>query len=140
MTIIILFFCNTYLNLKYFLFQTTCQPTISPKASIVLTTSPHAIIPQRLHLKPSIKLEGAQFTTAIHNLPPTPPSCSSGEDSEDNGTISQPSSPAARKPARLILERTSTRQPIHTPLISSQPVSMFELEQTKSYLTYRVRT
>ncbi|ENN83270.1 hypothetical protein YQE_00371, partial [Dendroctonus ponderosae] len=55
---------------------------------------------------------------AFH-LPPTPPSCSSSDDSEDNG-ISQPSSPAARKLTRPLLPYHS-RQPIYTPLISTQP-------------------
>lgn len=66
---------------------------------------------------PKIKLEPG-FT-----LPPTPPSCSSSEDSEDNAT-SQPGSPGRpqRLPTRIITQ-TPTRQPIHTPLISSQPVS-----------------
>ncbi|KAJ8958330.1 hypothetical protein NQ318_017476, partial [Aromia moschata] len=97
------------------------QATILKSANIMLT-SPHTIIPQRIQLpaqKVSVKLEnGGSF-----HLPPTPPSCSSSEDSEDNATISQPSSPAARKAtARMVLNHhTSTRQPINTPLISSQP-------------------
>ncbi|XP_072390655.1 cyclic AMP response element-binding protein A isoform X1 [Diabrotica undecimpunctata] len=91
-------------------------------ATTTLKTSPHTVIPQRIQLPTQkansvIKIE----QTAFHNLPPTPPSCSSSEDSEDNATISQPSSPAARKTARLLLNQPSTRQPINTPLISSQP-------------------
>ncbi|XP_074032273.1 cyclic AMP response element-binding protein A isoform X2 [Leptinotarsa decemlineata] len=90
----------------------------------VMLTSPHTIIPQRIHLpgatRATIKIE--PVTAAhFHNLPPTPPSCSSSEDSEDNATISQPSSPAARKTARLMLSQVSSRQPINTPLISNQP-------------------
>lgn len=107
------------------------QTTIikSSPASILLT-SPHTIIPQKLHLTKNgtIKLDP---TKLIHNLPPTPPSSgSSGEDSEDNGPMSQPSSPVQRKTsttaARLLVSNhhhTTTRQPINTPLISSQPVS-----------------
>lgn len=58
-------------------------------------------------------------------LPPTPPSCSSSEESEDNTPCSQPSSPSrSRTNTRVLLSsHTTTRQPIHTPLISSQPVS-----------------
>lgn len=56
-------------------------------------------------------------------LPPTPPSCSSSEESEDNAPCSQPSSPSrSRTNTRVLLSsHTTTRQPIHTPLISSQP-------------------
>ncbi|XP_018565838.1 cyclic AMP response element-binding protein A [Anoplophora glabripennis] len=92
------------------------------KSANIMLTSPHTIIPSRLQMptqKLNIKIEnGSTF-----HLPPTPPSCSSSEDSEDNATISQPSSPAARKTAaRMVLNHhTSTRQPINTPLISSQP-------------------
>lgn len=98
----------------------------SAAASIMLT-SPHTIIPPRIHIPAQklVKLEGGGGGGgggAFH-LPPTPPSCSSSDDSEDNATISQPSSPAARKAAaRMVLSHhTSTRQPINTPLISSQP-------------------
>ncbi|KAG5888352.1 hypothetical protein JTB14_020752 [Gonioctena quinquepunctata] len=98
-------------------------------ASIMLT-SPHTIIPQRINLpatttKATIKIEPTILAAQqhFHHLPPTPPSCSSSEDSEDNATISQPSSPAARKnaAARLLVNQTTSRQPINTPLISSQP-------------------
>ncbi|GLV44131.1 Cyclic-AMP response element binding protein A [Carabus blaptoides fortunei] len=71
--------------------------------------------------KLNIKIEP---TTSGFTLPPTPPSCSSSEESEDNASCSQPSSPGrpSRPSARVLLTtQTSTRQPIHTPLISSQP-------------------
>lgn len=108
---------------------------VSPSALIkssanILITSPHAIIPQKIHVTKSgaIKLE-PRSALLHHSLPPTPPSCSSSEDSEDNAPISQPGSPAQRKTtsttaARLLVHHhTTTRQPINTPLISSQPVS-----------------
>lgn len=88
--------------------------------------APSNIFNQRLHIpKLDIKLEpGIAF-----NLPPTPPSSSSSsEDSEDNATLSQPASPAIRKTNSRVMMSSShhtTRQPIHTPLISSQPVSIF---------------
>jgi len=80
--------------------------------------------------KLSIKLEpGSTFT-----LPPTPPSCSSSEESEDNNGINVVNHPnvisispstaqqRALKSSRVIIgHTTSTRQPINTPLISSQP-------------------
>ncbi|XP_060523568.1 cyclic AMP response element-binding protein A isoform X2 [Cylas formicarius] len=96
------------------------QALLNAATSNLLLTSPHSVIPQRIHIpKYSIKIENGN---AFH-LPPTPPSCSSSDDSEDNATISQPPSPASKKSSnRLILNHaTSTRQPIHTPLISSQP-------------------
>ncbi|XP_019865565.2 cyclic AMP response element-binding protein A isoform X2 [Aethina tumida] len=104
-------------------FETTSKNCIVKQPSNILISSPHTIIPQRIqlqHQKLNIKIEPG---TAFH-LPPTPPSCSSSDDSEDNATISQPSSPASRKisTARMMLNHHSTpRQPIHTPLISSQP-------------------
>ncbi|KAF7266879.1 cyclic AMP response element-binding protein A-like isoform X4 [Rhynchophorus ferrugineus] len=95
------------------------QAFLKQNGSNIVLTSPHTIIPQRIHIpKFNIKLaSGSTF-----HLPPTPPSCSSSDDSEDNATISQPSSPAARKITKTVLpHHTTTRQPIHTPLISSQP-------------------
>ncbi|RZC38735.1 cyclic AMP response element-binding protein A-like, partial [Asbolus verrucosus] len=93
--------------------------TILKHAGIMIS-SPHNVIPQRIQVpKINIKIEpGGSF-----HLPPTPPSCSSSEDSEDNATISQPPSPNVRKTAARVMlnHHTSTRQPIHTPLISSQP-------------------
>ncbi|CAH1114231.1 unnamed protein product [Psylliodes chrysocephalus] len=101
------------------------RTTVFKHSTNTIVTSPHTVIPQRLQLpvqksnatttNTSIKVD----TTAFHNLPPTPPSCSSSEDSED--VISQPSSPASRKTGRLVLAQPSTRQPINTPLISTQP-------------------
>lgn len=105
--------------------QAPTTQTILKKSNILLS-SPHTIIPQRIHMpKLNIKLEPGN-NNSFH-LPPTPPSFSSSEDSEDNATISQPSSPASRKTTtttRMIMNHhhTSTRQPINTPLISSQPV------------------
>lgn len=118
---------------------------IKPSTTNILLTSPHSIIPQRIHftkngtikIEPQTATGAAAATTATlihHNLPPTPPSCSSSEDSEDNGPISQPGSPAQRKTtttaARLLVSshhHTTTRQPINTPLISTQPVSVWPL-------------
>ncbi|CAG9859422.1 unnamed protein product [Phyllotreta striolata] len=96
---------------------------VKTAASQAILTSPHAVIPQRLQLPVQKSPSTATATAAFHSLPPTPPSCSSSEESEDNGAISQPSSPAARKTARLLLSQhqPSTRQPINTPLISTQP-------------------
>lgn len=89
----------------------------------MLTATNNIFNNQRIQFpKLNIKLEPG---TSFH-LPPTPPSCSSSEDSEDNATISQPSSPGVRKSnARIMVSHHSTRQPIHTPLISSQPVNKY---------------
>lgn len=79
-------------------------------------------------------------------LPPTPPSSLSSDDSEGNQSPEHHSSPMS-PPAPLISSRrtpsiqggqntnstsraytgTSSRQPIHTPLISSQPVGHCEV-------------
>lgn len=79
-------------------------------------------------------------------LPPTPPSSLSSDDSEGNQSPEHHSSPMS-PPTPLISSRrtpsiqggqntnsssraytgTSSRQPIHTPLISSQPVSHFKI-------------
>ncbi|XP_048517459.1 cyclic AMP response element-binding protein A isoform X5 [Dendroctonus ponderosae] len=83
----------------------------------ILITTPNKVLPQRMQI-PQLSLKLAPNGNAFH-LPPTPPSCSSSDDSEDNG-ISQPSSPAARKLTRPLLPYHS-RQPIYTPLISTQP-------------------
>lgn len=80
----------------------------------IVIASPHNIIPQRIHI-PKFNLKLTTGTT--FHLPPTPPSCSSSDDSEDNAQ-----SESAKKISRPILPHpTSTRQPIHTPLISTQP-------------------
>ncbi|KAJ8931748.1 hypothetical protein NQ314_015280 [Rhamnusium bicolor] len=102
--------------------MSTPQATVLKPATNIMLTSPHSIIPPRIQL-PAQKLNMKLENGSTFQLPPTPPSCSSSEDSEDNATISQPSSPAARKnTARMVLNHhTLTRQPINTPLISSQP-------------------
>uniref|UniRef100_A0A1Y1JZ41 BZIP domain-containing protein n=1 Tax=Photinus pyralis TaxID=7054 RepID=A0A1Y1JZ41_PHOPY len=98
----------------------TCQGLL--KQTSMLLRAPSNIFSQTIHIpKLDLKIEpGIAF-----NLPPTPPSSSSSsEDSEDNGTSSQPSSPAIRKTNNRVVitnHPTTTRQPIHTPLISSQP-------------------
>ncbi|KAF2883092.1 hypothetical protein ILUMI_23084 [Ignelater luminosus] len=99
----------------------SCQSIL--KQTNILLRAPSNIFNQRLHIpKLDIKLEpGIAF-----NQPPTPPSSSSSsEDSEDNATLSQPASPAIRKTNSRVMmsssHHTTTRQPIHTPLISSQP-------------------
>lgn len=89
-----------------------------------MLTANNNIWPQEIP-RLNIKLEH----NSNFQLPPTPPSCSSSssEDSEDNMTVSRPPSPAVRKSnARVMItnhHHSSTRQPINTPLISSQPVS-----------------
>lgn len=100
------------------------------KRSSLLLSSPHNIIPPRINILPKLNIKVEAGTNSF-SLPPTPPSYSGSEDSEDNGTISQPSSPAARKTTtRMIMNHhTSTRQPINTPLISSQPVCFFLLSK-----------
>ncbi|XP_030748871.1 cyclic AMP response element-binding protein A-like isoform X2 [Sitophilus oryzae] len=92
---------------------------LKQNGSHIVLTSPHSIIPQRINI-PKFNIRLANGTT--FHLPPTPPSCTSSDDSEDNTTISQPPSPSVRKLTKSVLpHHTSTRQPIHTPLISSQP-------------------
>ncbi|KAJ8953989.1 hypothetical protein NQ314_007182, partial [Rhamnusium bicolor] len=110
----------------------TPQATVLKPATNIMLTSPHTIIPSRIQL-PAQKLNMKLENGSTFQLPPTPPSCSSSEDSEDNVTISQPSSPAARKnTARMVLNHhTLTRQPINTPLISSQPISAQESRRKK---------
>ncbi|KRT86808.1 hypothetical protein AMK59_3011, partial [Oryctes borbonicus] len=88
-------------------------------ANIMLATNNIFAQKRSLPQQISLKLEpGFQF-------PPTPPSCSSSEDSEDNTPASsQPASPSVRKTNSRVMvtnHHTTTRQPIHTPLISSQP-------------------
>ncbi|CAH1954632.1 unnamed protein product [Acanthoscelides obtectus] len=112
-------------------------PTL-PTTTILLTTSPHTVIPPRFHRRQpisanTVKIEPAPsvgLLSAFHHLPPTPPSCSS--DSEGGDGHSRPQSPAQQ----AILVGTTQRrvggrgavqsqgvgrQPICTPLISSQP-------------------
>lgn len=102
--------------------DTTDIHTTLLKQTDMLLRAPNHILNQRIHIpKLDIKIEpGITF-----NLPLTPPSSSSSsEDSEDNATLSQPASPAIRKSnSRVMLSSNhhTTRQPIHTPLISSQP-------------------
>lgn len=86
----------------------------------MLTATNNIFNNQRIQM-PKFKFE----PSANFQLPPTPPSCSSSEESEDNQTVSQPASPNVRKMnTRIVINHhTTTRQPIHTPLISSQPVT-----------------
>lgn len=92
------------------------KQSVLKNGNIMLTATNH------IQLLPKISIKSEP--TCTFHLPPTPPSCSSSEESEDNITISQPSSPNSRKMVgRVVLNHhTTTRQPIHTPLISSQPV------------------
>ncbi|KAK9721975.1 Basic region leucine zipper [Popillia japonica] len=97
---------------------TRSTQSILRHANIMLTTNNIFAQKRTLPQQISLKLEpGFQF-------PPTPPSCSS-EDSEDNTpACSQPASPNVRKTNSRVMvtsHHSSTRQPIHTPLISSQP-------------------
>lgn len=108
-----------------------------------MISSPHNIIPQRIQHVPKVNIK-VETGNGFH-LPPTPPSCSSSEDSEDNGTISQPPSPNFRKNLganRVVVNsQASTRQPIHTPLISTQPVGfltvIFHLSLSNILYFYR---
>ncbi|KAK6637589.1 hypothetical protein RUM44_008011 [Polyplax serrata] len=88
----------------------TRKPTLKPCGQSVLK-QPALLLPRGVYSKLNIKLEpGSGFT-----LPPTPPS-STTSDSE-----SIPSeSTELRRNSRVYLS-SSSRQPIHTPLISSQP-------------------
>ncbi|KAK9879200.1 hypothetical protein WA026_004048 [Henosepilachna vigintioctopunctata] len=96
------------------------------RQSGLLISAPHSILPQKLTQMPKLSIRIEPSSASNFHLPPTPPSCSSSsDDSEDNITVSP--SPAPKKSsiastARLLLNHhTSTRQPIHTHLISSQP-------------------
>ncbi|KAL3279544.1 hypothetical protein HHI36_017051 [Cryptolaemus montrouzieri] len=91
-----------------------------------MISSSHSILPQKFTQMPKLSIRIEPSAAPSFNLPPTPPSCSSSsDDSEDNVTIT--STPATKKncitsTARLLLNHhTTTRQPIHTHLISSQP-------------------
>nr|CAI5844801.1 unnamed protein product [Callosobruchus analis] len=116
----------------------SCSNTTGlPTTTILLTTSPHTVIPPRFHRRPNtgptVKIESAPsvgLLTAFHHLPPTPPSCSS--DSEGGDGHSRPQSPAQqaivigpaqrRVGARGAVQAQGVgRQPICTPLISTQP-------------------
>ncbi|KAL1487742.1 hypothetical protein ABEB36_015579 [Hypothenemus hampei] len=89
----------------------------------ILIAAPNNLLAQRIQIPQTLNIKLAPNGNNTFNLPPTPPSCTSSDDSEDNATISQPSSPAARKISRTLLSHhhPSPRQPIYTPLISSQP-------------------
>lgn len=105
---------------EMFSLQKPCQ-SILKHTNIMLTSTNNIFTNSRIPMpKLNIKLEaGSNF-----HLPPTPPSCSSSEESEDNAPASQPPSPNVMrsKATRVMLSHhTTTRQPIHTPLISSQP-------------------
>ncbi|EEB13844.1 Cyclic AMP-dependent transcription factor ATF-6 beta, putative [Pediculus humanus corporis] len=95
---------------KKFLIVQTRKPMLKPCGQSVLK-QPALLLPRGVYSKLNIKLEpGTGFT-----LPPTPPS-STTSDSE-----SIPSeSTELRRNSRVYLS-SSSRQPIHTPLISSQP-------------------
>ncbi|XP_066150446.1 cyclic AMP response element-binding protein A isoform X1 [Euwallacea fornicatus] len=96
------------------------QAVLQQTGQSIFITTPNSLIPQRIQI-PQLNIKLAPSNGAFH-LPPTPPSCSSSDDSEDNATISQPSSPAGRKVSRQGLAHHPTpRQPIYTPLISNQP-------------------
>ncbi|BES90138.1 bZIP transcription factor [Nesidiocoris tenuis] len=65
-----------------------------------------------------IKLENSSASNSRFTLPPTPPSCASS-DTEGNSSPIHPSSPVQQ--TLYLSAAVTTRQPIHTPLISSQP-------------------
>ncbi|XP_045483003.1 cyclic AMP response element-binding protein A-like isoform X2 [Harmonia axyridis] len=96
------------------------------RQSGLVINAANTLTPQRITQIPklSIRLEPTT-TTQSFQLPPTPPSCSSSsDDSEDNVTVSPVSVPkksSLASTARLLLNHHTTRQPIHTHLISSQP-------------------
>nr|XP_022905581.1 cyclic AMP response element-binding protein A-like [Onthophagus taurus] len=80
--------------------------------SNLMLTSNNVFAPKFSLSKINVKIEpGTRF-----HLPPTPPSCSSSEDSEDNSH-----SPCVRKTNARVMVTHTTRQPINTPLISTQP-------------------
>lgn len=116
------FLTNDSSDTKSVLKSTACNVMLTATNNI-FTSQQHIQLAPKL----SIKVDGNAF-----HLPPTPPSCSSSEESEDNlTTISQPASPGGgllvrtkgTTAARVLLAHhsSSTRQPIHTPLISTQP-------------------
>lgn len=100
--------------------QQRATQSLLKHTNILLSAGSSIFTTQRIP-KFNIKIEpGSTF-----HLPPTPSSCSSGEDSED-AVVSRPPSPIYRKIGpRGVLHTHTTRQPINTPLISSQPVSNF---------------
>ncbi|XP_017768710.1 PREDICTED: cyclic AMP response element-binding protein A-like isoform X2 [Nicrophorus vespilloides] len=135
--------CSSSPQHSSFLNQDTCSVDAFFNTDVEMKSPPKSILKHRNIMLtaannniftsaklPNIKTEpGSSFS-----LPPTPPSCSSSEESEDNITVtSQPSSSAASPAtvvvrtksstttARVLLSHYTTRQPIHTPLISSQP-------------------
>ncbi|CAH1131445.1 unnamed protein product [Ceutorhynchus assimilis] len=93
------------------------QALLQQTGQNIFITAGNSIIPQRIQM-PKLNIKLAPKGSTFHHLPPTPPSCSSSDDSEDNTTTS---SPAPRKIARTILPHPTPRQPIYTPLISTQP-------------------
>uniref|UniRef100_A0A1B6G2A8 BZIP domain-containing protein n=2 Tax=Proconiini TaxID=565685 RepID=A0A1B6G2A8_9HEMI len=96
------------------------QSLLKQPTAVLMTRSSlghHVVMPSL-----SIKLESQ---SSGFTLPPTPPS-STSSDSEGNVSPSHPSSPVPAPARRLFLSPAShnpasTRQPIQTPLISSQP-------------------
>lgn len=93
----------------------------------MLTATNNIFNTQRTQMpnKLSIKVEQSPIS---FQFPPTPP-CSSSEESEDNQVTTTAS--VRKTNGRIMVNhhhhhhhQTSTRQPIHTPLISSQPVSL----------------
>lgn len=93
------------------------------------------------------------FITIAFGLPPTPPSSLSSDDSEGNQSPEHHSSPMSPPTPAISSRRTpsiqggqntnstsraytgtSSRQPIHTPLISSQPVRLLAHGSSKRLL------
>uniref|UniRef100_A0A0A9Z3X4 Cyclic AMP response element-binding protein A n=1 Tax=Lygus hesperus TaxID=30085 RepID=A0A0A9Z3X4_LYGHE len=64
-----------------------------------------------------IKIEPSSTSSTRFPLPPTPPSCAS---SDNEGNVS-PLHPSSSDRSLFLSGSTTTRQPIQTPLISSQP-------------------
>ncbi|XP_044761224.1 cyclic AMP response element-binding protein A isoform X2 [Coccinella septempunctata] len=95
------------------------------RQSGLVISSPNTVIPQRITQIPKLSIRFEPSTTQNFQLPPTPPSCSSSsDDSEDNVTVSPapvPKKSSLVSTARLLLNHHTTRQPIHTHLISTQP-------------------
>ncbi|XP_026313817.1 cyclic AMP response element-binding protein A [Hyposmocoma kahamanoa] len=79
--------------------------------------------------KLSIKVTSSASTASGFNLPPTPPSSLSSSDSEgalspargEEAAAAAPAPPAPARRAHLYVSHSHSRQPINTPLISSQP-------------------
>lgn len=101
------------------------QSILKQPAALLLATRANLLSQQSHHVvMPSLNIKVEPANSGF-TLPPTPPS-STSSDSEGNVSPSHPSSPSRRLFLSAASHSTpsgtaSTRQPIQTPLISSQP-------------------